>query len=245
MPLALLLIAQVIGIVGYASAATIGGVVPHHALAEEMILEFYERLRAIDPQPTRVILLGPDHFNAGKTPVTLSGADWETPSGTLSADVELMRSLLNAQTAARQDELFAREHSITTHIPLIRKYLKNSTILPLMIQLRVTDIHLLALRKQLLEFLQTGGLLILSMDFSHYKTPEEADVEDAKSLASIKNFTVKRGLDIDCPRGAALFLGIMRELGSTNLSVLRHENSGRLLGNADAPSTSYFTLIFR
>lgn len=69
-------------------------------------------------------------------------------------------------------------------------------------------------------------MLLLSMDFSHYKTSDEADAEDVKSLASIKNFTVKRGLDIDCPRGTALFLGIMKDLGTTHISILGHTNSG-------------------
>lgn len=182
-------------------AITIGGIAPHHEVAEKMILDFYEQLSAIASEPKRVILLGPDHFNSGKTPVTLCGADWETPTGTLSADRTLSDFLLDSKTAARQDEIFRREHSITVHIPFIHKYLKNAVILPLIIQSRATDIQILTLRKQLLSFLQEGGVLLLSMDFSHYKTPNEADAEDRKTISSIKNFTVKRGLDYRLPSG--------------------------------------------
>ena len=225
-------------------AIAIGGIVPHHTVAEKMILDFYEQLSTITSEPKRVILLGPDHFNSGKTPVTLCGADWETPTGTLSADQVLRDFLLDSQTATRQDEIFRREHSITVHIPFIHKYLKNAVVLPMIIQSRATDIQILTLRKQLLSFLQEGGVLLLSMDFSHYKTSNEADAEDLKTLSSIKNFTVKRGLDIDCPRGTALFLGVMKDLGNTNISTLGHTNSGKILGKMNASCTSYFTLIF-
>ena len=242
--IALLLAFGLIGIRCDASPVTIGGIAPHHMVAEKRIVDFYEQISAIAPKPKRVILLGPDHFNAGKTPITLCGSDWETPSGTLRSDAALRDFLLESHTVSRQDDIFPREHSITVHIPFIRQYLGNAVILPMIIQSRATDIQILTLRKQLLSFLQEGGVLLLSMDFSHYKTSDEADAEDVKSLASIKNFTVKRGLDIDCPRGTALFLGIMKDLGTTNISILGHTNSGKILGNRDAPSTSYFTLVF-
>jgi hypothetical protein len=59
--------------------------------------------------------------------------------------------------------------------------------------------QLLVLRKTLAPFLRDGGLVLLSMDLSHYKSPAEAAREDVRTLPVLARMDASslRDLDID------------------------------------------------
>jgi len=106
--------------------------------------------------------------------------------------------------------------------------------------------QLLVLRKTLAPFLRDGGLVLLSMDLSHYKSPAEAAREDVRTLPVLARMDASslRDLDIDTPRGAALFLSLVRDLGSLRGAVLDHSDSGAIRDRPDEPCTSYATMLF-
>ncbi|EFQ23601.1 protein of unknown function DUF52 [Aminomonas paucivorans DSM 12260] len=223
-----------------------GGIAPHHDLAGPLILRFYEALAAGDPHPRRVILLSPDHFRQGRASVSFCGADWETSFGSLRADREGVDVLAQSGLASRQDDLFPREHGVTVHLPLIRRAFPEATVLPLTVRAGASDLQLLGLRRLLLPLLVEGGLLVLSMDLSHHKRPPEALREDERTLPVLLAMRVGRvrGLDLDCPRGAVLFLGLLADRGIREGVLLEHAHSGTFTGDETAPCTTYATVLY-
>jgi AmmeMemoRadiSam system protein B len=223
-----------------------GGIVPHHDPAGAMMLRFYDALAEAVPAPERIILIAPDHYRAGRSPVSTCGADWLTEFGLLSADREGIAALTGAGLAERQDRLFRSEHGITNHLPLLRRTFPGATVLPLVVRKGLSDLHLLALRKALLPLVERGGLILLSMDLSHGKTPAGAAAEDARTLPVLRELRTPalRGLDLDCPRGAALLFALLRDLGATQARLLDHTDSCLLLNDGRSPCTSYATLLY-
>ncbi len=231
---------------GFSGGATAGGIVPHHDLAGTMMLRFYDALAEAVPAPERIILIAPDHYRAGRSPVSTCGADWLTEFGLLSADREGVAALTGAGLAERQDRLFRSEHGITNHLPLLRRTFPGATVLPLVVRKGLSDLHLLALRKALLPLVERGGLILLSMDLSHGKTPAGAAAEDARALPVLRELRTPalRGLDLDGPRGAALLFALLRDLGATQARLLDHTDSCLLLNDGRSPCTSYATLLY-
>ncbi len=224
----------------------VGGIAPHHDVAGAMILRFYATLKASGLSPKRVVLIAPDHYRAGRSAVTVCGADWETWAGKLPADEGMVGAVVRSGAATRDDRIFVREHGVTTHLPLLREAFPDATVLPVVVRTSASDMQLLVLRKLLAPFLRDCGLVILSMDLSHYKSPADAARDDARTLPVLARMdaTSLRGLDIDTPRGAALFLALVRDLGSLRGVVLDHSDSGAILNRPDEPCTSYATMLF-
>ena len=224
----------------------LGGVTPHHDLAAGMILRFYRALAAANPSPRRVILLSPDHFRGGPGPVTLCGEAWNTPFGPLRGDREGAELLLRSGLALRRDGLFPREHGVTIHLPLIRLFFPDASVLLLVLRDHASDLQLLGLRQLLLSHLEEGDLVLLSMDLSHHKLPAQAEEEDRRTLPALERMASGslKGLDLDCPRGAALFLGLMRERGAARGILGERTHSGNLNGDLRVPCTTYATLFY-
>jgi AmmeMemoRadiSam system protein B len=86
--------------------------------------------------------------------------------------------------------------------------------------------------------------LLLSMDFSHYKTKALAASEDRKSLSLIESgdLATLKQLDIDCKPGLAVLLGLA---GDRRRQVTRHLNSAEIVNEPELKfTTSYFNIFF-
>lgn len=222
----------------------LGAIAPHHDVAGGLIDRLYEHMRGLSPNPARIILVGPDHFMRARQNIVFCGADWRTPSGTLRADGVGALRLKGA--ALRHDAAPRRDHAITEHIPRLRRFFGDVPVLPLLIRPGATDLQILRVRKALEALLREGGgLVILSMDLSHYKPRAESDAEDERSLEAIRAFRLRElnDLDVDCPRGARLLLTLLEELGIARSVILEHSNSADFLSDANR-TTGHATVLF-
>ena len=227
-------------------APLVGGLAPHHDVAAPLIDGLYERLRSLCPNPARVVIIGPDHFGRAKRNVVVCAHDWTTPSGVLRGDSLGAERVAGAGGALRQDAIFPLDHAVTEHIPRVRRFFGDVPVLPLLIRPPATDLQILRVRRVLETLLRDGGIVILSMDLSHYKPRAESDAEDDQSLAAIQRFELHRlnSLDVDTPRGARLFLSLMKALGATESRVLGRSNSADWLSNATR-TTGHATVVFQ
>ncbi len=224
----------------------IGGIVPHHDLAIDMIVRFYGEMSR-QGGVRRVFLFAPDHFRRARRWAAVCPADWRTGDGLLHADAEAIAALGEARVAEMRRDLFAQEHGVTLHIPLIAKFFPDATVVPIVLRPDIPDLALLSLRKRLSAMLRDGDLLLLSMDLSHYKPPEAMEIEDRKTLDVLKNLAASRvrGLDIDAPRTASLVLSLLRERGAARGEVLERTDSSTLAGVRQELGTSYATVVYR
>ncbi|MDR1020592.1 MAG: AmmeMemoRadiSam system protein B [Synergistaceae bacterium] len=222
----------------------LGGITPHHGLALPMIVRFYEHL---PPGTKRVWLLAPDHFRRVRRQAAICGENWAPAERTLEADGEAIDALSATGIVEERPEIFAGEHGITLHIPLIARYCPDAKVVPMLLNPKIPDMGLLILRNKLRELFREGDIVILSMDLSHYKTPEAMAAEDKKTLAVLKSlrFGETDGLDVDARRAAALALMLFKDMGAKKGDVLEHTDSSAVLGRRAESGTSYATVMYR
>jgi AmmeMemoRadiSam system protein B len=105
---------------------------------------------------------------------------------------------------------------------------------------------LLILRKKMMELIGPDDVIILSMDLSHYKTPEAMAAEDERTLEVLRAMKPLKTwtLDVDARRAAALVLYLFRDMGASAGEVLERADSSAILGRRVESGTSYATVIY-
>ena len=222
----------------------IGAIAPHHNVASPLNEELYSRISSISPHPSRIVLIGPDHLGRAKRNIVCCAAPWDTDFGTLRPDTEGARML--GSSAARHDAIFPLDHAITEHIPFIRRYFGDVPVLPILIRSPASGLQLLRARCALQNILKEGGIVILSMDFSHYKPRDESDAEDERSIEVLRAFRINEidSLDVDTKKGARLFAALLKSMGVTESELLGRSNSADYIPKSAMSSTGHVTLLF-
>jgi AmmeMemoRadiSam system protein B len=229
---------------GQARVRTLGGIAPHHDLALGMAVRFYERISSSETK--RVWLFAPDHFRRARKLAAICDADWRLETGSLESDKDTCAAL-NSLTFAESDApMFGSEHGITIHIPLIARYFPNASVVPVVLRPDIPDLGLLVLRKKIIEMIGPDDVVILSMDLSHYKTPEAMATEDERTLEVLRAMKPleTQTLDVDARRAAALVLYLFRDMGANGGEVLERTDSSAVLGRRVESGTSYATVIY-
>lgn len=224
----------------------VAGIASHHGLAAGMIGRFYDALAA-NNEIESVILIGPDHFKAGRRAITVCPLPWQVGGIILKNNVHALRLLQRTDCVGTEALPFRLEHSIGLHADFLGRYFPTAEITALMIK-NTAALHELGQLVPLLANLMDGKtLLVLSMDFSHEKTREEARLADDKSLESILDFKTEslQGLDIDAPRAAWLFLEILKNKGVVKGEVLERTNSLEIASGPGSLCTSYASVVFK
>lgn len=223
------------------------GIVTHHFLANQMMVEFFECL-TYRTRPDRIVLIGPDHFSKGIYPITVSALPWKTPFGDLKADRNHIARIKKIVGLADDVEAFSGEHSIGILVPFIRYYFPRSAIVPIIIQNRISPAMLRGFKHVLDEFLDDPGtLVLLSMDFSHDRTSDEADRLDTITKRIITDFDVSRveRAEVDCRPGLSSLLAALKDRKEPAVKFLNHTNSAKITENRHQTDvTSYFTMLF-
>ena len=109
----------------------VGGIIPHHLLAGDMIAEFFSGLEG--REYGTVVLIGPNHFDAGTGEIITSRFDWETPYGTLEGDRELVEKFLKLKGLTIEEEPFEKEHSMNSEVAFIKKTFPETKFVPLIV----------------------------------------------------------------------------------------------------------------
>ena len=231
-----------------AGGRILGGIAPHHGLALCMMVRFYEQIASHSDSKkiSRVWLLSPDHFKGAKNYAVVCGDDWRTAGRILEADAAAKSGFSGMGIVGADAGLFSAEHGITIHIPLIARYFPNATVVPMVLKSNISDVALLMLKNYMLGAMEETDVIILSMDLSHYKTPEEMKKEDERTLEVLTNLEPMRTdhLDIDARRAAALVLRLFKELGAERGDIMERMDTTDILGYRVESGTSYATIVY-
>ncbi len=225
-----------------------GGIVPHHLLADGMIASFFKALSG--NKYDYIVVVAPNHKRIGKSSINTTKKSWSTPFGTLNSSKDIIESFIKEGLAAENPALMEEEHSVSSLIPYIKYYFPDSKIIPLIIH----GNYGLANSKNLGRIINKkmsdkDYLMIASIDFSHYLTPEKADKMDEITLKAIQernlNAISRMSNDnLDSPPSLMTFLTIMDGIGATKSDILGHDNSARISKQQSTSTTSYFTMVF-
>jgi len=136
-------------------------------------------------RPEWAIILGANHTGTGQ-PISLArdGA-WRTPLGTVPVATSVADRLVDAGVPVAP-EAFDREHSIEVQLPFLQfLFAEEIPFVPISVMLpRMGD--LLALAEALVEMSKgSGGVVIVSSDFTHYEPDETARHMDHGALERI------------------------------------------------------------
>jgi len=232
-----------------ASSGVIGGIVPHHLLAGNMIAEFFYQISL--SSPNTLIVLGPNHRKLGTSGIHTSKLDWGTAFGILEANSDIAEDLVKNFKALENTTLMEEEHSVSSLVPYIKYYMPDVKIVPILLHGNNTKQESVKLGKKLSEFSSgnPGVVIIASVDFSHYLNADTAKKMDEITLEAIKSNDIDSiyamGNDnLDSPPSIITLLTAMGDLNSSGLEILGHGVSSDITGIGADYTTSYFTILF-
>lgn len=225
----------------------LGGIIPHHLLPGFIIAEFFSRLSAQKPQV--IVLIGPNHENVGDFPALTSLEGWETPFGIVLPEEAVINDMVDNNILQISSQVLEQEHSVSSIIPFIKYYLPEAAVVPVILSSSIDLASIDKLGSYLANNVSRDKVLVASVDFSHYLTSAEAREKDEETLGVLKNLDIASLLalnndNLDSPASIAVLLLAMQNNGIEKFEILHHTNSGELLQDETASTTSYFSIIF-
>lgn len=135
----------------------------------------------------RFIIIAPSHRAFTDSPITTT-ANLKTPLGEVKTDTAFVKALLKTTFFKENNSIFENEHAIEVQLPFLQYKYKNFKIVPVL--LNTKDISILKnTAKEIYKLLKkdkTETLTIISSDFSHYPSYEDALKVDKTSIESLK-----------------------------------------------------------
>ncbi len=216
---------------------TQGLILPHYLLGAPLIAGV---VSAVQEQPRRVIIIGPDHLDRAQSPAIVSRAAWKTPYGMIAPDPAA--ALIPPDIAANQEDIFDVEHSIPTLVPFIKKSFPDATVLPVLVNHKLTPENAAALADALP--VDEHTLVIASVDFSHYQPDRVARFHDRASRAALSfaDPALVDDLEIDSQQTFQVFLRIMQRRGAREMTLLGDKNTAQMAALPDVPQTTSVVL---
>ena len=192
-------------------------------------------IKAIPADATykRIFLLGPSH-RAAFDGASVNGAfdSYATPLGEVQIDKEACEALLRADTVFTYvPEAHAREHCLEVQLPFLQVHLHNvPSIVPIIIGTQ--DLSKLKKIAQALQpYFTSENLFVISSDFSHYPSYEDANRVDKATGEAVESGSLRKFLDaleLNARKGVPQLL--TSACGQSPIAVLLLLMEGRLWG---------------
>lgn len=161
------------------------GVIPHHLTAGHMIAGFYKTASESRSDVETVVIIAPMHYPSENTLCTTEN-DWAAPFGRLETDSEITAVFKEKLGAPKDDEMMQYDHSVSAHIPFVKKYFPEARAACLLVSPRENEDFPQRLADALSETAKTKScLFVFSIDFSHYLTSQAADMHDGETLEAV------------------------------------------------------------
>jgi AmmeMemoRadiSam system protein B len=224
------------------------GVIPHHLVAGSMMNDFFQQLSS--QAVGTVVVVGPNHFEAGSSNLISAPLEWKSAAGVLESDHELFAALVREQIVAQDDKVLAAEHSTALAVPFIRHYFSGAKFLPVIISSHTSQEELTRLADALYEYDKKQPILVIgSIDFSHYLTPEQAERNDAVTYDLIDSWDCGALLSkgngfLDSPKTMCLVMELAKKFNVKNIRIFDHSNSAKMIGQPTLSCTSYFSFVY-
>lgn len=221
---------------------------PHHWVAGSLILGPLRDLAASRPV-TRVILVGPDHANAGNGQVSTSDLAWSTPFGPVPADRALVSHLVRRGLAVQSPALMASEHSVAGLIPALARTLPGAPVVPLLIRGDASPARVQALAAAVATDMDPGTVLLASVDFAHDVSVREVPRLNGESVTALRALDTRRILGwgndhLDAPEVVVLALAVARRARAPHFTLLADADASDFGAPASQPVTSYVVGYF-
>jgi AmmeMemoRadiSam system protein B len=197
--------------------------------------------------PDRVLLVGPNHRDAGSRYAVYSSGAWHTPMGDVPVAEPLALELLDrCELLAEDARAHTQEHSLEVQLPMLLRANPNVHIVPLLIggswpesggRRELKEIgHTVA---QCVKEYGKPVLLVASTDLNHYEDQEASHIKDKLVLDAIVKLDpdalMDRVIDVGvsmCGVAATyIVLWAALGLGAKHAELLEYRTSGDVSGD--------------
>jgi AmmeMemoRadiSam system protein B len=196
------------------------------------------------------VLLGPNHYMAGSA-VAVSGESWNTPLGTVEADLDLIKRLDGI--IDRDEDAHRQEHSIEVQVPFLQYFFKDFKIVPIAVGMQDYD-TVKEIAAELIRALAGYGrstVIVASSDFTHYEDVDVAKKKDATLIGDIERLDVPALYDdvyrlnaTACgygPIAATIMTCVSR--GAKKGELIRYATSGDVTGDRQVVGYAGIALV--
>lgn len=218
------------------------GIVAHHLLVGDKIAQTFAALGT--GREKTVIILSPNHFDAGRSTLQTTDGTWETPYGDVEVDTEVLQQLMGSgrvmgfldeangvEQLSYEPDTFEQEHGVSAIVPFVKRWFPRAKIVPIVIHDDVAGEDLVDLAYTIQEA-APRSIVIASIDMSH-NLPEHVRVpHDEETLAAIERGDcgdVNCNLEIDA-NGVLETLFLVNQLRGTQEWHLMHHGSSLAMG---------------
>lgn len=203
-----------------------GSIIPHHLLADFMVNDFFSRLKKQNPKV--IILIGPNHFEVGN-PILTDGNDLQ-----IDDLVKIDKKVID------------QEISITNVVPIIKQYLPDVKIIPIILRKNISEDQRQKLGEKLSKLVSGDTVIVASIDFSHYLSETQSIINDEQMLKAIREKDIPKIVTfnsgfVDSPASLAVIMSVLK---GKEVNLVNHSNSAKILKRGDLPVTSYMEIIF-
>ena len=216
------------------------GIVAHHLLVGDKIAQTFAALGTGREQT--VIILSPNHFDAGRSVVQTTDGTWETPYGDVEVDTKSLQKLLDGvEQRSYEPNTFEQEHGVSAIVPFVKVWFPHAKIVPIVIHDDVSREDLVDLANTIQE-VAPQSLVIASIDMSH-NLPEHIRVpHDEETLAALERGDCGDAgcrLEIDANGVLETLFEINRLRGAQSWQ-LTHHGSSLAMGDNTSHILGYF-----
>lgn len=237
-------------------------VVPHAALEYSGVVAAVTYKTVEHAAISRVIILAPSHYKAVAGVRLPTFGRYVMPQGDVVIDTAVVKELSKQKLFTFDDGLFKQEHAVEVQLPFVQRYLKNVSVVPLIVG-GLTTTQIRAVAQALAPFIDKQTLVIVSTDFTHYGkqfayTPfsdhiaERIQHLDAAVVTAVQEKklepfleVIKKTGDTVCGRmPLAIFLALCQQqvFGDLESRLIAYERSSE--EEVTGSSVSYVGLVF-
>jgi poly-gamma-glutamate synthesis protein (capsule biosynthesis protein) len=224
----------------------IAGIISHHFLAKDLIANFFAGIN--NENVKNIVVVGPDHFsrlNDDKISAATTFLPWNTPYGQVFANEKMLNSILNDESISENNTIFLNEHSIYTLVPFIKKTFPNAKIIPLIVHNNYDFEKFINLGKIIKSNVDSETIMIVSSDFSHNLSENDAKTKDMVSIENLKDINTEniQNISCDCRACMAIMLGFVGVEKRGSFDLVENKNSNDF-GGQEKTVTSYVSAYY-
>jgi AmmeMemoRadiSam system protein B len=199
--------------------------------------------------PERCVILCPNHTGKGVPLSIMADTAWQTPLGTVAADAEMSRRLIERFPALQEDSAaHCSEHAIEVQLPFLQVRQPELKIVPIALGMRDFEV-LRGLGEALADVVgasekNTGMkiLIVASSDMNHYEADSITRFKDRKAIARVLAMDARGLWEVVIGEGISMcglgptivMLTAAKILGATSATLVKYATSGDVSGDYEA-----------
>lgn len=208
-------------------------IVPHHLVASAFVEDLATKLKT-NQIISQIIIIGPNHDEIGQ-------------KNFITDDESISK---NSNSIEYAPNLVNKDHACFAPSDILKKYFPDIKISCILISSRSTNEEINLLSQKLSLILNNTGVLVSSVDFSHYQNLIQANENDLLTQKYLQNFDISSILHLgndflDSPKTIAILFRYLSLNHLSQINLINHSNSAIILNTPYLSSTtSYFEYIF-